>query len=70
MKRRIQVATSKELAYLTKIIEGAGHLATIKTLSGQEAMAEVLCTEEQWLDVEMLLFALQSREDVTILSIN
>lgn len=70
MRQRIQLASSKELAFLTKIIEGAGHLATVKTISGQEALAEILCSAEQWPEIERLLSALQKEGDVTILSTN
>ncbi len=70
MKKRLHLASSKELTFLTKIVEGAGHLATIQTISGQDALADIHCTAKQWPEVEELLYALQKKGAVTILSIN
>ena len=70
MRRRLQLASSKEVTFLTKIVEGAGHLAAVQTISGQEALADMHCTAEQWPEVEALLETLQKRGAVTILSIN
>lgn len=70
MKRRLKLASGKELSFLTKIVEGAGHVAVIQTINGQEGLADVLCTPEQWAEVEELLQTLQKRGAITILSIN
>ena len=70
MTIRVQLASSKELNLLTKILEGAGHLATGKILDGRQAVAEVLCTADQSSAVKGLLQELQNAQTVTILSIN
>ena len=70
MTIRVQLASSKELTLLSKILEGAGHLATVKIIDGRQAMAEVLCTAAQGPTVRSLLQELQNAQSVTILSIN
>ena len=69
MKCQVQLSSSRELLLLTKIIEGAAHLAVVKTISGQAATAEILCTDDQWPEVQHLLQALQDMRTVAILSI-
>ncbi len=70
MKIRVQFASSQELVYATKIIEGAGHLAVVKTLDGRQGVAEVLCTVDQASEVKQLLQALHAAQSVTLLSMN
>lgn len=45
----------KDLAFLVKAFEGAGHLAIVKTLDGKKALCEIIFPQELATDVEKFL---------------
>lgn len=59
----VKLPDSRALMFLTKIIEGIGHLAVVKTLDGSQGIAEIYCTDNLAEDIRRLL---QSMEIPTI----
>lgn len=55
MKISIKMKTTHEIMLLSKIIESCGHIGMVKTTNGSQGLAEILCTNDTYLEIKEIL---------------